>query len=257
MPIQHLIRAAVAGMLAHRTQVEVVSHNLANINTAGFKANRIRFLDVLYDRHKLATDNEDLRIGAGARPSPLARIYTQGVPQHSESPTDLAIFGEGWFQLQQPNGEIAYTRHGAFRVDADGRLVGMNGLPLAPSITVPPGGLSSLEIDVDGRVSYRPEDGVERVELGQVQLARFLNIDGLLGIGDSLYVATPESGPPEVGLPDTAGFGRTMRHALESSNVNPTEEITNMLIAQRAYSLSVRTLQTLDEMIGMANNLRR
>jgi flagellar basal-body rod protein FlgG len=259
MPISQLVRSAVSGMVSHKLSLDVIANNLANVQTSGFKGSRLAFQDVLYQEHRLATSNRDLRVGAGVRPSEIQPFFTQGSLQVTESPTDLAIYGNGFFQVRLPDGQIGYTRNGSFRVDADGRLVTSDGLPLQPDIRVPADLVSTFNVDAEGVVRGQrqlPNGDYTTVEIGRLQVATFNNPEGLEALGQTLYRQTPNSGGANVGLPNTPGFGQIVGSALEQSNVSMADEMSNLIVAQRAYGFSIRALQTIDEMIGMANNLR-
>jgi flagellar basal-body rod protein FlgG len=258
MPISQLVRSAVSGMVSHKLHLDVIANNLANVNTSGFKASRLNFQDVLYQAHRLATSNRDLRVGAGVRASDIQPIFTQGGLQQTDVRTDLAIYGNGFLQVQLPDGQVGYTRSGALRLDANGRLVTADGLPLVPDIRIPPEMAGTVTVDASGVVwGERFAAGqVQSVELGQVQLASFANPEGLQSIGQTLFRPTPNSGVATLGLPNTPGFGQIVGGALEVANVNMADEMSNLIIAQRAYGFSLKALQTIDEMIGMANNIR-
>jgi flagellar basal-body rod protein FlgG len=259
MPISQLVRSAVSGMVSHKLHLDVIANNLANVNTSGFKSSRVNFQDVLYQRHRLATNNQDLRVGAGVRAVEIQPFFTQGALNQTDVPTDLSIYGNGFFRVRLPDGETGYTRNGNFRVDANGLLITGDGLRVEPQITVPPDLVSSLSVDASGtlRGERLGPDGVTRpVEVGQLQIATFANPEGLEALGQTLFRETANSGGATVGLPNTAGFGQIVSHTLEQSNVNMADEMSNLVVAQRAYGFSVKALQTIDEMIGLANNLR-
>lgn len=258
MPISQLVRSAVSGMMTHKLNLDVIANNLANVNTQGFKASRLNFKDVLYQQDQMATTNRDLRVGAGVAPSDVQGIFTQGGLQQTAVPTDLAIYGNGFFQVRTPDGQLGYTRNGSFRLDANGHLVTADGLAVVPDITVPDDLASTLTVDADGAVRGERLVGgqIVPVQIGQLQLATFANPEGLEPLGQTLYRQTPNSGGATIGLPNTQGFGQIASGALEVSNVNMSDEMANLIIAQRAYGFSVKALQTIDEMIGMANNLR-
>jgi flagellar basal-body rod protein FlgG len=260
MPISQIVRAAVSGMLGQRLQLDVIANNLANVNTTGYKASRLTFQDAVYEASRTATTNRDLRLGAGVVPASIEPAFTQGALQQTDRLTDLAIYGDGFFGVRLPDGTLAYTRNGSFRLDQDGRLVTSDGLPLAQDIIVPPGTEDSLTVDPEGIVRINqidPLTSVERsVELGQIQLYRFNNPEGLTAIGQTLFQESASSGAAEAGLPNSPGVGQIVQRAQEVSNVNIVDEMTNLLMAQRAYGLSVKALQTIDEMLGLANNIR-
>jgi flagellar basal-body rod protein FlgG len=256
MPISQLVRSAVSGMMSHKLNIDVIANNLANVNTTGFKAGRVNFKDVLYQADRLATTNPDLRAGAGVRPAEIQSSFTQGALQRTDVPTDLAIYGDGFFQVRAADGTLGYTRDGTFRVDADGRLVTSDGSGFVPDIVVPPGAGSDLAVDADGVVRVTPPGAAASQAIGQIQLARFANPEGLEAVGQNLFRATANSGAPDLGLPNAIGFGQVVQGTLEVSNVSMADEMSNLVIAQRAYGFSIKALQTIDEMVGMANNLR-
>ena len=267
MPIQSIVSAAVTGMVSHRLAVDVIANNLANVNTIGYKTSRVTFHDMLYDRHRWATDNNDMRIGNGAKPAMIQRFHTQGGLVQTGRVTDFAIHGNGFFQVTLPDDTTAYTRSGAFQLDAEGRLVTPDGLEVTiltadgARVTQPIPELAenadTLRVDAEGRLFILPEARGETRQLGQLQLANFSNPEGLDAIGQSLFRGTVVAGPAQLGLPDSEGFGKVVQESLEGANVSIADEFSRLMTAQRAYTLSVRSLQTLDEMIGMANNLRR
>lgn len=259
MPISQLVRSAVSGMVSHKLHLDVIANNLANVQTSGFKASRLAFQDVLYQEHRMATPNRDLRVGAGVRPAEIQPYFTQGSLHQTEKPTDMAIYGNGFFRVTLPDGQTGYSRNGAFRVDADGRLVTSDGLPLVPDIRVPQDLVGSLNVDPSGVVRgerLQPNGQYTTVEIGQIQIATFANPEGLESLGQTLYRQTANSGGATIGLPNTPGFGQIVGNALEQSNVSMADEMANLISAQRAYGFSLKALQTIDEMIGMANNIR-
>jgi flagellar basal-body rod protein FlgG len=242
-------------MLSHKLHLDVIANNLANVNTTGFKASRLGFQDLLYQAHRTATVNQDLRIGSGVRPAALEPTFTQGALQQTDVPTDLAIYGDGFFAVRLPDGTTAYTRNGSFRLDAGGRLVTADGLALLPEIVVPPDEAGTLAIGPDGMVRTSPRGGGTRV-LGQIPLATFTNPEGLEQISQTLFRETANSGAANAGQAGSPGFGQIVERALEVSNVSMADEMSNLIVAQRAYGFSLRALQTIDEMIGLANSLR-
>ncbi|MBI3970822.1 MAG: flagellar basal-body rod protein FlgG [Chloroflexi bacterium] len=256
MPISQLMRAAVSGMVGQKLRLDVIANNLANVDTAGYKSSRVNFQDVLYQAHLLATTNRDLRVGAGVVPAAIQSMFTQGSLQQTDIPTDLAIFGDGFFQVRLADGTTGYTRNGAFRVDADGRLVTADGHAVVPDIVVPLHEPHSLTVDRNGAVRIIRPGQADSEEIGQIQIATFTNPEGLEARGQTMFVQGPASGGATIGLPNTPGFGQVVSQALEVSNVNLAEEMSNLVVAQRAYGLSLRALQTIDEMIGLANNIR-
>src|SRR6266498_982006 len=254
MPISQLVRSAVSGMVSHKLSLDVIANNLANVNTSGFKSSRVNFQDVLYQAHRQATSNQDLRIGAGVRPVEIQPFFTQGSLQQTEMPTDLAIYGNGFFRVALPDGQTGYTRNGNFHVDAGGLLVTSEGLIVQPEIRVPADLVSSVTVASSGTVRgerTQPDGTTRTVEIGQLQVATFSNPEGLESLGQTLFRETVNSGGATVGLPNTPGFGQVVSYALEQSNVNMADEMANLITAQRAYGFSVKALQTIDEMIGM------
>ena len=246
-------------MVSHKLSLDVIANNLANVNTSGFKTSRVNFQDVLYQTHRMATTNRDLRVGAGVRPAEIQPFFTQGSLHQSESPTDLAIYGNGFFRVRLPDGQTGYTRNGSFHVDASGLLVTPDGLPVEPQIRVPADLVITLTVDADGVIRgerIQPNGNTVAVEVGQLQIATFANPEGLEALGQTLFRETVNSGGATIGLPNAPGFGQVVSYALEQSNVNMADEMANLITAQRAYGFSVRALQTIDEMIGMANNIR-
>jgi flagellar basal-body rod protein FlgG len=243
-------------MVSQKLHLDVIANNLANVNTNGFKAARLTFDDVLYQASTQATTNRDLRVGGGVRPASLQPTFTQGALQQTEMPTDLSIFGDGFFQVQLPDGTTGYTRKGDFRLDGNGNLVTTDGLAMVPNITVPPGAVDTLTVGADGTVRITPPGTNTPQQIGQIQIVTFNNPEGLEQISQTLFRQSANSGGANVGLPNTQGFGQIVDHTLEVSNVNMADEMANLVVAQRAYGFSVKALQTLDEMIGMANNLR-
>ncbi|MGH2366656.1 MAG: flagellar basal-body rod protein FlgG [Chloroflexota bacterium] len=256
MPISQVVRAAVSGMVGHKLRVDVIANNLANVQTTGFKASRVTFADVLHEPHQRATTNPDLRVGAGVRPAAIQPAFTQGGLQPTETPTDLAIYGEGFFPVRLPDGTTGYTRNGHFRLDAAGRLVTADGLAVLPELTVPPDAAGSLTVDLDGTVRVTLPGEAQPQVLGQVQVARFDSPEGLEAIGQTLFRPTDSSGEAVLGAPNTPGFGQVVAQALEVSNVDMADQMTSLIAAQRAYGFSLKALQTTDEMLGLANNLR-
>lgn len=255
---------AASGMEAQTLNIDVISNNLANVNTTGFKRSRADFQDLLYQTLKPAgvasTSTTQvptgIQVGEGTRPVAVQKIYLQGDYQNTENQMDIAIEGDGFFQIQQPSGETAYTRCGAFKLDSEGRMVTSDGYLLEPAITVPSDSLS-VSIGTDGTVSVIQAGQTEASEIGKIELARFVNPAGLHNLGRNLAVPTTSSGEPITGTPGVDGFGTTAQGFLEMSNVSVVEEMVNMIIAQRAYEVNSKAIQTSDEMLQIANNLRR
>ncbi len=269
MPISHIVRSAVAGMLSHKLHLDTIANNLANSNTTGFKAAKVHFQDVLYQNYTHAANVEDVQVGAGVRPSAITPAYTQGDLEQTDMPTDVAIYGDGFFRVQAPDGTPAYTRNGSFHLDiVGGQRVLVNGdghvvlgADNGPIIVGTDHSAQSLAILANGDIQATRFDEARATDvvttIGQLSLARFVNPEGLELVGQTLARASVTSGAAEVGVAGTTvGFGQLVGGTLERSNVNVADEMTSMVQAQRAYSLSVQALKTLDEMIGLANNIR-
>lgn len=242
-------RIAASGMEAQQRALDVAANNLANVQTAGFKARRAELADARAPSEVVGQTEP-----AGVSVAGVLLSVADGPIQPTGRALDVAIAGPGFFQLSLPDGRTAYTRDGALRVDTQGRLVGSSGAPLAPEVTIPPGTRGVL-ITRDGRILAEVAGEGQR-ELGRFALARFANPDGLLAIGDNLLLATEQSGPPAVGAPGGGGFGELAPGSLEASNVDPATELVRVIQAQRAYQVSARALRTVDEMMQEANNLR-
>ncbi len=255
---------SATGMQAQELNIDVISNNLANVNTSGFKKSRAEFQDLLYEmlRPAGAASSQDttvptgIQLGHGARPSAVQKIFTQGDFQNTKNELDWAIEGDGFFQIQLPNGETAYSRSGEFKLDADGRIVNPDGFLLVPEISVPINTVS-INVGMDGTVSVIQADDSTPVEIGTVQLARFINPAGLKSLGRNLYSTTEASGDEIVGSPGENGFGTIAQGFLEMSNVSVVDEMVNMITAQRAYETNSKVIQTADDMLQMANNLKR
>lgn len=255
---------AATGMQANQTFVDNVSHNLANVNTVGYKKSKIEFEDLIYQnlREPGATSQEGLQtptgiqIGLGTRVVSTQRLFLQGNLEQTGNRTDLAIEGEGFFQVRMPNGEISFTRDGAFKISGDGYLVNSQGYLLEPSIAIPDDA-TELNIDQEGRVSVIMSAGSLPEELGQIELARFINPAGLRALGGNLYAQTEASGFPIVGNPGQENLGAVRSQFLESSNVQLVEEMVRMIVAQRAYEISSKAITTSDEMLQTASNIKR
>ncbi len=263
-----MIRAlwtAGTGMIAQQTNIDTISNNLANVNTVGFKKIRAEFEDLLYQtlrtpgNSSLGTTGQrpaGLQVGLGARLAATNRLFEQGSAQQTGNPLDLMIEGDGFFQVALPDGRLAYTRGGNFKIDGEGRLLDNEGNYLEPEITVPDGS-SNLVIDPDGTVTVILPGENNPEEIGKLELVRFINPAGLLPIGKNMYIQSSSSGEPETATPGTEGVGTITQMALEMSNVQVVEEMVNMIVAQRAYDVNSKAVQASDEMLQVANNLRR
>ena len=251
---------AKTGLDAQQTRMNVISNNLANVNTTGFKRDRAVFEDMLYQNVKQAGGQTDansqaptgLMLGTGVRIVATEKLHTQGNMVTTQNPLDLAIAGDGYFQIAKGDGTLAYTRDGGFKISATGQMVTSNGALLQPAITIP-NTASSVTIGRDGTVSIELAAGGAQV-LGQLQIARFVNPSGLQSLGQNLMKDTPASGAPQVVAPGTAGAGSLMQGSLEASNVNVVEEMVNMIETQRAYEINSKAISAVDGMLKFLNN---
>ncbi|MBN4056917.1 flagellar basal-body rod protein FlgG [bacterium AH-315-J21] len=258
------MRTAASGMVAQQLNVDNIANNLANVNTTGFKRSKVEFQDVLYQNYRRAGSTTavgsqaptDLAVGYGARAVATVRDYSPGDLSTTGNPLDLAISGNGFFQIRMPDGTNAYTRDGAFKISATGQLVTSDGFFLDPDITIPENA-TSISIGLDGEVTVLIPGNSDPQSLGQIQLARFVNPAGLSAVGHNLFTITTASGLAITGTPTQDGLGRLDQGALEVSNVEVVDEMVNMIIAQRAYEINSKAIQTSDDMTQIANNLKR
>ncbi|MDG1080535.1 MAG: flagellar basal-body rod protein FlgG [Porticoccaceae bacterium] len=252
---------AKTGLTAQQTRMSVISNNLANVNTTGFKKDRAVFEDLLYQNLVPAGGQVDaesetptgLMLGTGTRVVATEKLHAQGNIITTENALDLAISGDGYFSVQQADGTIAYSRDGSFKLSADGNLVTAGGQAVLPAITVPQNA-ASLTIGRDGIVTVELANGGGSSQIGQLQLSRFVNNSGLQPIGRNLMQQTNASGDPLVVLPGTDGAGMLMQGALEASNVNVVEEMVNMIETQRAYEVNSKAISAADGMLRFLNN---
>jgi flagellar basal-body rod protein FlgG len=255
---------AATGMEAQRLNIDVISNNLANVNTTGFKRSRADFQEMMYqslsDAGAASADGTILptgiQVGLGVEAAAVQKIFKQGDFASTENPLDLVVEGNGFFQILTPEGEVAYTRAGAFKLDSEGNIVTSNGYAMEPAITIPANSLN-ITITTDGTVSVLQAGSSSPVEVGQIELAQFTNPGGLTSIGKSLFVTNESSGEATTGAPNAEGFGSLNQGFLELSNVNVVEEMVNMIVSQRAYELNSKVVQTSDEMLQLANNIKR
>jgi flagellar basal-body rod protein FlgG len=255
---------AASGMKSQSLNIDVISNNLANVNTTGFKSSRADFQDLLYETLRQAgtssSENTDvptgIQVGHGSRPVASHKIFTQGDFQQTKNELDIAIEGGGFFQIIQPNGETAYTRDGAFKMDRDGRMVTPDGFVMDPEITIPSDSIS-LSIGLDGTVSVMQAGANAPTEIGTITLARFVNPAGLHSIGRNLYLPTNASGDAIVGTAGEDGLGSLAQGFLEMSNVSVVDEMVKMITAQRAYEINSKAIQAADDMLQQANNIKR
>ena len=250
------------GMEAQQTQLDVISHNLANVSTTGFKRSNAVFEDLMYQNLRQVGANSSeqsqlptgLQLGLGVRTVATSRSFTQGSMQQTSNQLDVAIKGNGFFQVTQPDGTVGYTRDGSFQVDAQGRLVTSSGLPVANGITVPPSA-TNVSIAADGTVSATLPNNPTPQNIGSLALANFVNPAGLEPRGDNLYAETAASGQPNGGTAGTNGLGTVMQGFLETSNVNVVQELVSMIQTQRAYEMNSKAIQTSDQMLQKLGQL--
>ena len=253
---------AKTGLDAQQTQMDVISHNLANVSTTGYKRSQAVFEDLIYQNMRQVGANSSsdtqlptgLQLGTGVRPVATSRLFTQGNLQQTSNSFDMAISGHGFFQLQMPDGTTGYTRDGSFHPDAQGQLVNANGIPLSPPISVPQG-TRDITIANDGTVtvSIAGQDGV--TQIGQIQLATFQNAAGLDPQGQNVFKETDASGAPTASTPGMNGAGMIQQGYLETSNVNVVEELVSMIQTQRAYEINSKAIQTSDQMLARISQL--
>lgn len=258
------LNIAATGMHAQQTNVDVISNNIANANTTGFKAGRAAFSDMLYQsmqREGAAVgDGGGVRpvgvdVGLGVQSAGVIRLHSQGSLRQTDNPLDLSIQGKGYFVINQPDGGITFTRDGSFQLSPEGEMVTINGHEVDPGIAIPDDVLQ-VEVNAEGVVmAYMPDD-VEPVELGQLTMATFVNEPGLRTIGDNLFVETAASGEAMMANAGDAGMGTIKQGWLEQSNVNVVEQITQLITAQRGYEMNSKTVRTVDEMMSAANQIK-
>lgn len=244
------------GLDAQQTQMDVISNNLANVSTSGFKKSRAVFEDLLYQNirqvgaqtSQQSQSPSGLQLGTGVKPVATERIFTQGNLQQTSNDKDIAIQGQGFFQILLPDGTTAYTRDGSFQIDNQGQLVTASGFPVQPAITIP-ANAQSLSVGRDGVVSITTPNSTATTQIGQIQLATFINPAGLQGKGENLYVETTASGNPNTNTPGTNGAGLLSQGYVETSNVNVVEELVSMIQTQRAYEINSKAITTSDQML--------
>ncbi|WP_137152409.1 flagellar basal-body rod protein FlgG [Devosia sp. FKR38] len=255
---------ASTGMSAQERNVEVISNNIANMRTTGYKRQRAEFEDLLYQQITRAGAQSSaqgtnipagLEIGSGVRTVATPRVMSQGSVNMTDGELDVAVRGEGFFMVQLPDGRTAYTRDGSFQRSADGMLVNSNGYTINPGISIP-GDANSVSISQDGIVSANIGTDSQPTQIGQLQLARFVNKAGLESLGDNMFIDTPASGPAQVGVPNTDGTGNLLQGYLEMSNVNSVTEIADLIAAQRAYEMNARVISGADQMMQSTSQLR-
>jgi flagellar basal-body rod protein FlgG len=256
------INTSASGMIAQQRSVDVIANNLANVNTTGFKRSRVNFEDVLsvtlqgekIVNYRSTETVAPVQIGKGVRLAAVVRMHGQGALETTDRPLDLAIEGDGFFQVERPDGSLAYTRDGSFTLSDSGALVTSDGYLVQPGVVVPPDA-SSITVSANGVISVTSGSSTQPMEVGRLELARFLNPTGLEAIGENQYAETTASGEPYLGYPQEDGFGQITQGALESSNVEIVQEMTDMIAAQRAYEINARAVQAGDEMMQVTNDL--
>jgi flagellar basal-body rod protein FlgG len=259
------LHTAATGMVAQELNVQVISNNIANMRTTGYKRQRAEFQDLLYEHvSRVGTQTTTqgnilpvgIDLGGGVKTVGTPRIMTQGTLLQSGKDFDVAIRGEGFFKILQPDGTFAYTRDGSFQMDAQGRIVTAKGLVVQPGITIPPNS-TSVTINAQGQVSATVPGSSTPTVLGQLNLTRFVNKAGLLPIGDNLFLETPASGTPQDGLANTDGYGDLQQGTLEQANVEAVTEISDLIAAQRAYEMNAKVITATDQMLSATSNMMR
>jgi len=255
---------AATGMNSMQHQIDVTSNNISNVNTSGFKKDRAEFQDLMYESLNYTAGRTSqnsinptgMDVGLGVRISGIQKDFLQGDLKNTSNPLDVAIEGKGFFQITQPNGEIAYSRNGQFKLDNEGNIVNGNGYLLEPQITVPDN-LVDISIGTDGVVTGKDPQTEEEVEIGQITIADFINPAGLTPAGESLYKASEASGDPIVGNPTEDQLGGLRQGMIELSNVKLVNEMVDLITAQRAYEANSKAITTTDSMLDTVNRLKR
>lgn len=260
------LRTAALGMSTQQLSVDNIANNLANVNTIGFKRATIAFQDLFYQTMASSkrtsqtssanVDAPELQIGHGSRAAATIRNFGQGSLQQSGNPLDMAINGNGFFQILRPDNTIAYTRDGNFSLSPDGLIVNSSGLPLADQIQMPQDAVS-IQIAQDGTVLATLQGEARAVTIGQIELAKFVNPAGLRAVGDNMYELTDASGDPFLGTPGIEGFGLIQQGFVEQSNVDIVNEMVNLITAQRAYETNSKMVTTAEEMMTLTNQIKR
>ncbi len=256
-----LYRAAT-GMEAQQLNLNTIANNLANVNTPGFKRSKIEFQDLLYQKPRASGSDSGggnlvptgVEVGNGSRVAATSKVFTQGQLTNTGEKLDVAVQGDGFFEVQRPDGTTGYTRDGSFKLNAQGQVVNVDGLPVLSGFQPIPPGANSISISEDGQVTVQTSTGSQSFA---ITLTRFANPAGLRSLGGNLYEETPASGTPEAGKPGEQGFGRVIQGYVEASNVNIVEEMVNLIVAQRAYEINSKSVQTSDEMLQNVANMKR
>jgi flagellar basal-body rod protein FlgG len=259
------LHTAATGMMAQELNVQVISNNIANMRTTGYKRQRAEFQDLLYEHvRRVGTQTSDqgnqlpagVELGAGVKTVGTPRLMTQGTLVQSGKDYDIAIRGEGFFQITLPDGRTAYSRDGSFELDSQGRIVTAQGNVLSPGLTIPQNA-TGVTINAQGQVQATLPGQTAPTVVGQIQLAMFINKAGLQGIGDNLYLETPSSGAPQVGNPNQDAFGNLQQGNLEQANVEAVSEISDLIAAQRAYEMNAKVITATDQMLQSTSQMLR
>jgi flagellar basal-body rod protein FlgG len=252
-------------MMAQELNVQVISNNIANMRTTGYKRQRAEFQDLLYELvRRVGTQTSQqgnvlpagVELGSGVKTVGTPRLMTQGAILQTGKETDIAVRGDGFFPITLPDGRTAYTRDGSFAIDATGRIVTAQGNPIVPTITVPANS-TGLTINAQGQVMVTPSGTTTPTQIGQIQLATFMNKSGLQGIGDNLFLETPASGTAQLGTPNTLGVGSLLQSSLEQANVEAVSEISDLIAAQRAYEMNAKVISAADQMLQSTSGMMR
>ncbi|MCM1224605.1 flagellar basal-body rod protein FlgG [Helicobacter sp. MIT 05-5294] len=255
---------ATTGMLGQQLFIDVTSNNISNVNTFGYRKERAEFADLFHQVIQYAGSSTSettlsptgIEVGLGVRPTSVQKLFSQGNFKETEQNLDIAITGNGFFQIELPDGTIAYTRDGAFKRDDEGNVVNSQGYLLVPNITIPDDA-TQINIGTDGTVTVVQGNSTEVNQLGQIETVNFINPAGLHALGDNLYLNTNASGDPIVGTPGLNGFGQLRQGFVETSNVKLVEEMTDLIVGQRAYEANSKSIQTADSMLQTVNQLKR
>jgi flagellar basal-body rod protein FlgG len=258
------LRIAASGMYAQQLNVDLIANNLSNVNTTAFKKSRPEFQDLMYQTLKSSTQSQDryiqqpveIEVGNGTVPVATVKDFSQGDITTTSSSLDIAINGEGFFQIQRTDGTIAYSRDGSFKESSEGTIVTSQGYALEPGLSLP-SNTTAVTIGTDGTVEATVSGETSTVKVGQIELAKFVNAAGLKSIGNNLYTETAASGKPILGTGGTDGFGTLQQKSLEASNVDVVSEMVSMITAQRAYEINSKSIQTVDDMLSLTDNLKR
>jgi len=258
------MRTSASGMAAQQRMIDVIANNLANVNTTAFKRSRVSFEDVLYEtiegsrivNYQGSETVAPVQVGKGVKVNAILRLDTQGTPDQTGRSLDFAIAGDGYFQVQRPDGTTAYTRDGSFTISDQGQLTTSDGYLVLPGITIPQDA-SNLTVSQNGTVSVQGAGQSQATEIGRIEIARFLNPNGLLALGENQFSSTPASGDPILGFPQDAGFGTLNQGSLETSNVEIVQEMTDMIAAQRAYEINAKAITSAEDMMQATRDIIR